>query len=89
MFRFEDPADEQDVTEVLLSNDATFAGADWISYTETMSWTLDSALGYGDTAEVFAKFRDAALNESPDVAGDSILFVGRFVYLPVVLRNYP
>jgi hypothetical protein len=91
-FFFEEPAEEQDVDEVLLSNEASFAGATWISYTATMSWTLDSALGYGDTAEVFAKFRDEALNESPDVAGDSILFMGQMghsVYLPTVLRNYP
>ncbi len=88
-FFFEEPSDDQDVAEVLLSNDATFVGATWISYTATMSWTLDSALQSGDTGEVFAKFRDAVLNESPDVAGDSILFMGHSVYLPMVLRSYP
>ena len=59
---------------------------------DTLPWTLASTLVYSDVAEVYAKFRDEALNESPDVAGDSILFEGSGgfdVYLPLVLRNYP
>jgi hypothetical protein len=86
-FFFEEPGEAEDVAEVMVSNDAAFTGAAWVSYTETLSWTLSSTLQYSDTAEVFVRFRDAALNESPDVAGDSILYLGHGVYLPVVLRN--
>jgi hypothetical protein len=86
-FFFEEPGEAEDVAEVMVSNDAAFTGATWVSYTETLSWTLSSTLQYSDTAEVFVRFRDAALNESPDVAGDSILYLGHSVYLPVVLRN--
>ncbi len=90
-FFFEEPAEEQDVDEVRISNDPSFTGATWQPYSETVSWTLASTLSQGDVAEVYAKFRDAALNESPDVAGDSILFEGEvhLVYLPLVLRDYP
>jgi hypothetical protein len=82
-FFFEEPGE----AEVMVSNDAAFPGATWVSYTETLSWTLSSTLQYSGAAEVFVRFRDAALNESPDVAGDSILYLGHGVYLPVVLRN--
>lgn len=88
-FFFEEPAEHQDVDEVLISNEPSFAGATWLSYTESVSWTLASTLDSGDMAEVYAKFRDAALNESPDVAGDSILYEGFAIhlYLPLVMRN--
>jgi Mg-chelatase subunit ChlD len=90
-FFFEEPAADpatQDVAEVLLSNDPTFTGAAWRPYSETLPWTLASTLSAGDVAEVYARFRDAALNESPDVAGDSILFEGGInVYLPLVIKS--
>lgn len=73
---------------MLISNEPTFAGATWQPYSETISWALANTLVSGDVAEVYAKFRDAALNESPDVAGDSILFEGLSVYLPLVLRSH-
>ena len=94
-FFFEEPMldpETQDATEVLLSNDPAFTGASWQPYSDTLPWTLSSSLSLGDVADVYAKFRDAALNVSPDVAGDSILFEGSGgfdVYLPLVLRNYP
>jgi len=90
-FFFEEPAPDpatQDVDEVLISDDPTFAGATWQTYSDTLPWTLTSTLEAGDMAEVYARFRDAALNESPDVAGDSILFEGGInVYLPLVLKS--
>ncbi|MDY7077565.1 MAG: choice-of-anchor X domain-containing protein [Chloroflexota bacterium] len=90
-FFFEEPAEHQDVHEVLISNEPTFTGATWQPYSDTLPWTLASTLVHSDTAEVFAKFRDAALNESPDVAGDSILFEEEdvyTVYLPLLMRDY-
>jgi hypothetical protein len=94
-FFFEEPTldpETQDATEVLLSNEPTFTGASWQPYSDTLPWTLADTLSQGDVAEVYAKFRDEALNESPDIAGDSILFEGAGgfdVYLPLVLRNHP
>jgi hypothetical protein len=86
-FFFEEPAVEQDVSEVLISNDPGFAGAEWQPYTETMPWTLASDLMSGDMATVYVKFRDAAMNESPDVAGDSIELLYQTVYLPLTLKG--
>ncbi len=94
-FFFEEPTldpETQDVAEVMLSNDPAFTDASWQPYSATLPWTLAGALNHGDVAEVYAKFRDEALNKSPDVAGDSILFEGAGgfdVYLPLVLRNHP
>ena len=90
-FYFEEPAADpatQDVAEVMLANEPTFTGAAWQPYSDTLSWTLTSTLSVGDVAEVYAKFRDAALNESPDIAGDSILFEsGSSLYLPLVIKS--
>ncbi len=88
-FLFEEPGIEEDVAEVLVSNPPDFAGASWQPYAPTMPWTLAAGLQMGDVASVYVKFRDAAMNESPDVAGDSIEYVGTTfnVYLPLVTRN--
>ncbi|MFA5791914.1 MAG: peptidoglycan-binding domain-containing protein [Candidatus Paceibacterota bacterium] len=50
-----------DATQMLISNDAGFAGAVWESYAVSKAWTL--VLGDG-VKTVYAKFRDAALNMS-------------------------
>ncbi|MBN1657887.1 MAG: hypothetical protein JXA93_05770, partial [Anaerolineae bacterium] len=89
-FLFEEPGVEEDVTEVLVSNTPDFAGASWQAYTQDMPWTLASGLHSGDIATVYVMFRDAAMNESPDVAGDSIEFIGgggMNVFLPIVLKH--
>lgn len=88
---YEEPGPHQDATEVLLANEPTFADAgDWQAFDvgTPVPWTLAAGLQSGDIASVYAKFRDAAENESPDVAGDSIEYVGTPVYLPVVLRDF-
>jgi hypothetical protein len=84
---FEEPFPHQDVTEMLISNDPTFSGAVWQPYTETVSWTLDGALQPGDMALVHVRYRDAAMNVSPDVGVDSIM-LAYAVYLPLVMRGY-
>ena len=43
-------------TEMLLSNDSTFAGATWQSYDDTPSWDLESGTGW---RSVYVKTRDA------------------------------
>ncbi|MBN1246411.1 MAG: fibronectin type III domain-containing protein, partial [Anaerolineae bacterium] len=89
-FFYEEPGPYQDATEVLVSNDPTFSGAeDWQDFETSMPWILASGLESGDVATVYAKFRDDAHNESPDIAGDSIEFVGKsvYLYLPAVVRQ--
>ena len=85
-FDFEEPADEEDVAEVMIANEPTFSDASWQPYSTTLPWTLSSELRSGDMADVYVRYRDAAQNESGDVAGDSILFGGYTVYLPLVIR---
>ena len=63
--------DANGVTEVLISNDATFVGAQWQPYQRTLNWVLNDSSN-GDVAQfaandgekrVYARFRDAAGNE--------------------------
>lgn len=88
-FDFEEPADEMDVAEVMISNAPTFSDTSWQPYSTTLPWTLSGTLSAGDMAEVYVRYRDAAQNESRDVAGDSILFVEYeySIYLPLVIRS--
>jgi len=86
-FFFEEPTPNPDVAEVMIANEPTFSSASWQSYSDTLAWSLDAALPYGEVAHVYVKFRDASENISPDVAGDAILLASAHaIYLPVVLR---
>lgn len=86
-FLFEEPGIDDDVTEVLVANSPDLSGATWRPFAPAMPWTLAGGLQDGDVASVYARFRDAALNESPDVAGDSIVYSATRLYLPVVQQN--
>lgn len=61
-----------DATQMLVSNDAGFAGATWETYATSKLWTLTSGDG---VKTVYAKFRDAALNMSASTS-DSIIVSG-------------
>ncbi|MFA5936804.1 MAG: peptidoglycan-binding domain-containing protein [Candidatus Paceibacterota bacterium] len=61
-----------DATQMLISNDAGFAGASWETYATSKAWTLTSGDG---VKTVYAKFRDAALNMSVAVS-DTITVSG-------------
>src|SRR3990167_4471291 len=50
-----------DATQMIISNDAGFAGASWETYATTKSWTLTSGDG---VKTVYARFKDAAGNMS-------------------------
>jgi len=56
-----------DVTEVMASEDAGFAGGVWLTYQAELSWLLSAV---DATKTVYVKFRDAAGNESADVQDD-------------------
>ncbi|MEM7031557.1 MAG: choice-of-anchor X domain-containing protein, partial [Chloroflexota bacterium] len=68
----EEPGEEEDhidahisgVAEMMIANDSDFSGATWEPYQTSKAWTLQLQ---GNTAVVYAKFRDGAGNES-DVA---------------------
>lgn len=57
-------SDNNDVSEMMISNRDDFAGAVWETYASTKSWTLSG--GYG-TKTVYAKFRNPSNNESATV----------------------
>jgi hypothetical protein len=52
-----------DITEMMLSNDPLLTGADWQPFAQNTPWQL-APTPPGQEATVYAKFRDAALNES-------------------------
>ena len=74
-----------DATQMLVSNDAGFAGASWETYATSKSWTLISGDG---VKTVYAKFRDAALNMSTAVS-DTITVSGSVTVAPVVTTPAP
>jgi hypothetical protein len=75
----------EDITEMMLSNDPGFAGAVWQSFVEDdVPWVLDAAVG--EVASVYARFRDAADNESVGVEMDMILYDDWKIMLPAIFR---
>lgn len=58
------------VGQVMMSNDASFSGATWVTYATSLDWTL--AAGDG-TKTVYVKFRDRAGNESTVTYSDTII----------------
>lgn len=86
-----DPNGFDDITDALISNDPTFAGAQWQSIDPygTVPWQLDA--NPGEMAYVYVRFRDENNNESVGTEVGMILFEGEDVYpvyLPIVLRDH-
>jgi Bacterial Ig-like domain len=54
---------------MIVSNEATFAGSAWESYSTSKAWTITAGDG---TKNVYANFRDAGSNESGNVSDDII-----------------
>ena len=59
----EDHGHFDDITEMKLSNDPQFTGADWQPFSQDTPWQL-APTQPGELATVYAQFRDAAQNES-------------------------
>jgi hypothetical protein len=68
--------------EMRISNDPSFAGAQWQPLAQFVNWHL--APGPNLNKQVYAQFRDAALNESL-IVWDDILFTPA-IYLPILRR---
>jgi hypothetical protein len=78
-----------DITEMMISNDPAFTSATWQSFAQGVSWTLEA--NPGEIAQVYALFKDNAENESVGPSIGAILYEEasqRFIYLPIVLRDY-
>ena len=73
------------VTQMIVSNDAGFAGATWESYALSKTWTLVSGDG---VKTVYAKFRDAAGNMSAAIS-DTITVAGSGTVAVVVTTPAP
>jgi hypothetical protein len=71
------------VTEMILSQDETFAGASWQPYAESTGFTLSSGDG---TETVYVKYRDAANNES-ETYSDAIILDSRAPIGSIVINN--
>jgi Mg-chelatase subunit ChlD len=65
--------DDASGVAVMLSNDASFAGAVWQPYAATVSGWLLNPNPSSHVAQVFAKFRDAALNVSTTYSDDVLV----------------
>lgn len=74
-----------DIVEMMISNDQTFAGASWQPFAQDVPWELDATTP--GLAHVYVRFRDAAGNESIGTEVGSIYFQPNVVYLPVMLRQ--
>jgi hypothetical protein len=76
----------EDIEEMMISNDPTFAGASWRGFVQGVPWRL--AAQRGEVARVYARFRDTAGNESvaPEIG---MILYPYGSYLPLVIRNSP
>jgi hypothetical protein len=74
-----------DATQMLISNDAGFAGATWETYAVSKAWTLTAGDG---VKTVYAKFQDAAGNMSTAVS-DMIAVSGTGTIAPLVIIPAP
>jgi hypothetical protein len=72
-----------DITEVLLSNDPSFAGAVWQPFAQDIAWELLPGFGL---RTVYVQFRDVNGNESVGPETASILLSGDAVFLPYISR---
>jgi hypothetical protein len=75
----------EDIVEVMISNDPSFAGATWQAFAPELPWSLE--VERGQMATVYVLFRDGADNESVAPETDSVIYVNA-LYLPVVLNAY-
>ncbi len=63
----------EDITEVFLGNDPSFAGASWRPFTQEIPWEL-APVSPGERAFVYARFRDAAGNLSIGASTATVVY---------------
>ncbi len=82
-----DTSSFDDITEMLLSNDPFFAGAEWQAFAQDLPWTL-AATESGYT-HVYARFRDDQGNESIGTEVGTIWYEHQewLTYLPITVKE--
>ncbi len=70
---YEESEGLDDITERLLSNDPTFADAEWQAFAQDVPWSL-AATESGEIASVYARFRDQNGNQSVGTEVGSIIY---------------
>jgi hypothetical protein len=81
----EEPEAFDDIVDVMLSNSPHFEGAAWQPFAQGIPWTLDE-VDPGDPAKVYARFRDAAGNESSGVSVGTIFYLPPTLRLPILMK---
>ncbi len=81
----EGPDQFGDISEMMISNDPSFAGASWQPFAQDTAWRLANT-AYGEIARVYVRFRDANGNESLAAEVGMIVYAGRVVYLPMITK---
>jgi hypothetical protein len=74
----------EDIEWMMLSNDPSFAGASWQPFAQGVPWLLKA--NRGEYAHVYARFVDAAENQSVGTAVGMIYYGYHQIYLPLVLK---
>ena len=85
----EETASFEDIAEIMLSNDPSFAGASWQVVADPATfqttWTLDATPG--THATVYARFRDSATPANESTTHLSTIYLqGPAIYLPMVVK---
>jgi hypothetical protein len=73
-----------DIAEVMVSNDPSFAGAEWREFGPDIPWTLVAEPG--EIARVYVRFHDEAGNETAAVKVAMIHYLPVVYYLPITHR---
>lgn len=73
-----------DIVEMKISNDPSFAGADWQPFEQDVPWVLPNTPGM---VSVYVMFRDDFGNESIGPAVGMILYNPDLLFLPIMLRQ--
>ena len=77
-----DPDTFGDIDEMIISNDPSFADAEWQTFDQDVPWTL---VGTPNSVNVvYARFRDANDNETVGTEAGSILYETNMLYLPLI-----
>jgi hypothetical protein len=73
-----------DIVQVKLSNEPTFATAAWQPFGQDIPWVLDA--DRGEIAHVYARFRDKSYNESVGTEMSMILYDYWKIKLPIIVK---
>jgi hypothetical protein len=81
-----DPETFDDIAEMMISNDPSFAGASWETFDQGVPWVLGGAPNALN--HVYVRFRDVNGNESVGTEVGVILYDPHTMYLPMVLKSH-